>query len=92
MFLDLAKAFDMVYHTKILETLVRIFLKCIRLNLFETYLQNGIHYLKIGFRISDSVITTYGVPQDTALGPILFCFDQHCFAFIYKTTVSATCT
>lgn len=71
-FLDLAKAFDTVSHAQLLIKLEKIGIRGIVHNLFKSYLENRKQYVKIGDKISASETLTYGVPQGTVLGPVLF--------------------
>lgn len=71
-FLDLKKAFDTVCHKRLLEQLERLGFRGTSYRLFENYLQERNLYVKINGELSDSGTVTYGVPQGTVLGPILF--------------------
>ena len=71
-FLDLAKAFDTVSHKLLLNKLEKIGFRSNVLKLFKSYLENRINHVKIGENISIPKSFTYGVPQGTVLGPLLF--------------------
>ena len=67
--LDLSKAFDSVNHEILLD-------KCEKLNIdsfwFENYLKNRVQSVCIGSVISSPLKITFGVPQRSILGPLLF--------------------
>lgn len=71
-FIDLAKAFDTISHTKLLEKLNHMGIRGNARQLIENYLKNRKQYVKIGDTLSDPLIIKNGVPQGTVLGPILF--------------------
>ena len=67
--LDLSKAFDSVHHTILLE-------KCKLLHIdtawFSSYLENRFQSVKLEDVISPPRRVSFGVPQGSVLGPILF--------------------
>ena len=67
--MDLSKAFDSVNHQILLD-------KCEKLNIdsfwFETYPKNRVQSVRIGSVISSPLKITFGVPQGSILGPLLF--------------------
>lgn len=74
-FLDLAKAFDTVSHPLLLKKLQQIGITGIPYTWFESYLTNRtqqtlIHSDKTN--ISKKLSMSYGVPQGSVLGPLLF--------------------
>lgn len=71
-FLDLAKAFDTVSHEQLLSKLESIGIRGNVLDLFKNYLGNRKQYVKIDNSLSTYELVTYGVPQGTVLGPVLF--------------------
>lgn len=71
-FLDLAKAFDTVSHSQLLEALEDMGVRGTALHLFKSYLSGRKQLVKINTTISSEKTVKYGVPQGTVLGPILF--------------------
>lgn len=71
-FLDLAKAFDTVSHSKLLVKLRLYGFQGKTLNIIKSYLDKRVQYVKNGDAISEPEIIKCGVPQGTVLGPVLF--------------------
>lgn len=71
-FLDLAKAFDTVDQAKLLNTMHKIGIRGVVLDLFYSYLTNRVQTVKIQDTISNEIKVTCGVPQGTVLDPVLF--------------------
>lgn len=72
LFLDLAKAFDTVDHSQLLEALQDLGFRGNIYNLMASYLNNRKQFVKINSYLSRERIVECGVPQGTILGPILF--------------------
>ena len=70
-FIDLAKAFDIVHHKILLSKLNRGIRGTVN-NWFASYLQNRQQYVKIGDSNSMYAQIKCGVPQGSVLGPVLF--------------------
>jgi len=71
-FLDLSKAFDSVSHTILLNKLERYGVRGLALRLFTSYLSDRKQRVRLGDDISSEKHVSYGVPQGTVLGPLLF--------------------
>lgn len=67
--LDLSKAFDSVHHQILID-------KCDKVNIdsfwFENYLKNRVQSVRIGSVVSSPMKVSFGVPQGSILGPLLF--------------------
>ena len=71
-FLDFQKAFDMVKH-KILQTKLEYHgIRGLGSDWFKSYLANRLQQTSIQEATSSQLEITYGVPQDSVLGPLLF--------------------
>ncbi|CAG9137025.1 unnamed protein product [Plutella xylostella] len=71
-FLDLAKAFDTVPIPALLNKLSLIGVRGAQHVFFRSYLSERLQMVKIGECLSDELEISYGVPQGSILGPILF--------------------
>lgn len=71
-FLDLAKAFDTVSHSILIDKLENIGIRGMAINLFKTYLEGRKQRVRVNNIHSDYADISCGVPQGTVLGPILF--------------------
>lgn len=71
-FIDLKKAFDTVSHKILLKKLNSIGITGTALSMFKSYLSNRRQVVRIGNQHSQAKSITYGVPQGSILGPLLF--------------------
>ena len=71
-FIDLQKAFDTVKHTILLDKLRYYGVRGITNKWFESFLTNRYQYTTIKEKSSEKIKSTYGVPQGSVLGPLLF--------------------
>ncbi|CAH2088992.1 unnamed protein product [Euphydryas editha] len=72
LFVDLKKAFDSVSHELLLKKLSGIGLQDSAYDIFKSYLSNRRQVVKIGENESNPEIVTYGIPQGSIIGPLLF--------------------
>ena len=71
--LDLSAAFDTIDHSVLIKRLKDVFnISGTVLQWFTSYLSGRSFCVKIKCSLSNGVITFYGVPQGSILGPILF--------------------
>ena len=71
-FLDFAKAFDIVNHKILSSKLENYGMRGPVNDWFKSYLTNRYQVVKIGDTLSDKMHISCGVPQGSILGPILF--------------------
>ena len=72
LFCDLAKAFDTISHTILLEKLSIYGVRGTANKLFESYLCDRRQYVSINNHVSSLTTISHGVPQGSVLGPLLF--------------------
>ena len=71
-FIDFQKAFDTLNHTILIKKLEAYGICHFPLKLIASYLQNRKQYVKINNTFSSVGDITFGVPQGSVLGPLLF--------------------
>ena len=71
-YLDLQKAFDTVNYTILLQKLAIYGIRGTVLQWFDSYLTNRKQYTALGDNKSELETVSYGVPQGSVLGPLLF--------------------
>ena len=70
--LDMSKVFDSLDHGILISKLEDVGASNTVLKWFKSYLTNGCQLVRINCTLSDSLEVTYGVPQRSILGPLLF--------------------
>lgn len=72
LFIDLKKAFDTISPVLMIKKLKSIGIDGTALKMFESYLQNRFQVVKIDNTESSKCPVTFGIPQGSILGPLLF--------------------
>ena len=71
-FLDLKKAFDTVDHKIMVTKLKAVGVRGTAADWFASYLNNRRQYCSLGNQKSIESLVTFGIPQGSCLGPLLF--------------------
>ena len=68
----MAKAFDKVCHSKLLNKMSKLVIGGNVLKWFSSYLTNRFQRTMVNDEFSDYIHANSGVPQDSVIGPLLF--------------------
>ena len=71
-FFDIKKAFDSVWHNKLLKIFDYYGIRGVANLLLKSYLNDRKRYVLIDNQKSSETIIEYGIPQESILGPLLF--------------------
>jgi len=71
-FIDLAKVFDNVYRNILIKKLESYSVRGVCLNLLKSYLHGRQQFVSFNGTSSNLCNVSYGVPQGSVLGPLLF--------------------
>ena len=71
-FLDLSKAFDSMDHSILLHKLNTYGIRGLPYSWFKSYLQDRTQVISYNDVISDSLNISFGIPQGSILGPLIF--------------------
>ena len=94
-FIDFSKAFDTIDHKILLQKLWHYGIRGNTHDLLQDYLSKRIQFTSVSNENSDKAKITYGVPQGSVLGPLLFliyindlinCSTASCFALFADDT------
>ena len=72
-YFDYAKAFDTVSHSKLLIKLKSYGISGNLLNWIISFISNRRQSVRVSNTVSKTILSSYGVPQGSVLGHILYC-------------------
>ena len=87
-FLDLKKAFDTVDHNFMMTKLKAIGVRGTAADWFASYLNNRRQYCSLGNQKSSESLVTWGIPQRSCLGPLLFIIYIHDFESCLRQAIA----
>ena len=71
-YIDFKKTFGTVKHNVLLDNLAHYGVRVTEDNWFKAYLTNRMQHVTVSGQTSDNALIEFGVPQGSALGPLLF--------------------
>ena len=87
-FLDIKKAFDCINHHILLNKMNEQFgISGMELKWFQSYLTNREQQCSINGELSSNKVISYGVPQGSILGPLLFLLCINKLPDCFKSTI-----